>query len=63
MTSPPASRPTWVRPELTVLVRARAEESVLAACKSLATWAGPNSTNVACIIFCGNPRCQNYGTS
>jgi len=36
---------------------------VLAACKSMGTWHGPNANNVACVIFCGGTDCQNYGTS
>ena len=63
VTSPRGSRREWVRPQLTVLVRSRPEEMVLAGCKSLSTWRGPNSTNLACIIFCGDPACQNIGTS
>ena len=63
MTAPAGSHKQWVRPQLTVLVRSRPEEMVLAGCKSVSTWQGPNSTNIACIIFCGNPRCTNIGSS
>lgn len=34
-------RTAWHRPEVTVLVRSRAEEAVLAACKGNQTTAGP----------------------
>ena len=37
-----AEKRQWQTPQLTVLVRCRAEETVLAACKGSATAAGPN---------------------
>jgi hypothetical protein len=49
---------------LTVLVRSRPEEMVLAGCKTFGgNWANSGSSHFACIIFCGNSPCQTIGTS
>ncbi len=56
----------WNKPELVVLVRGRAEESVLAACKSIG--AGPGDDGPAalvslCMIESCIPQCVVKATS
>ncbi|MBN1996265.1 hypothetical protein JW935_01850 [candidate division KSB1 bacterium] len=56
----------WDKPELVVLVRGKAEESVLAACKSLGAGPGDNgpATLVSlCMIADCTPQCVVKATS
>jgi hypothetical protein len=55
----------WVKPELTVLVRSRPEEMVLAGCKSWSgTWTNSGASHAICIrLFCGSSPCSGLGTS
>ncbi len=56
----------WQKPELVVLVRGKAEESVLAACKSLGSEPGDNgpaATVWRCMITDCSPQCVVKSTS
>lgn len=52
---------TWQKPELTVLVRNRPEETVLAACKSASVPSATGPAGKLCLN--SNNNCRNSSTS
>jgi len=54
----------WLQPQLTVLVRRKPEEGILATCKVGPTGGGPNELDWGCIEWVGwCSECDKYGTS
>ena len=62
-----AKKRTWQTPELTVLVRSRTEEAVLAGCKTVASLGGPSTLQTNCTEAAGGSAtckdCKNSVTS
>jgi hypothetical protein len=52
----------WITPELVVLVRVRADERVLGACKSQ-TGMGPSRTRAGCRSLFGDRACDTLANS
>jgi hypothetical protein len=58
-----AIKTTWGKPEMTVLVRDRLEEAVLAACKFGDLRLGPNAGKVNCNFTNCGQDCSTFLTS
>jgi hypothetical protein len=53
------NKPQWTKPELTVLVRNKAEEAVLSTCKVLFLASGPTDFDSECMQWLGSGVCEN----